>query len=70
MPILLITLKNILFGAGLHFVKKYAAELVYDELVNGLDKLSKNTETKTDDKAVEYLKQDKKEMLKIIKGLV
>lgn len=68
MPALLITLKNIIFAVGFHFVKKYAAELVYDELVSAGEKVAKKTETKLDDQAVAYMKADREEFLAIIKG--
>lgn len=70
MPALLITLKNIILAVGFHFVKKYAAEMVYDEFVRAGEKLAPKTETKFDDQAVAYLKSDREEMLAIIKGKI
>lgn len=68
MPAFLLSLKNIVLSVAFHFIKKRAAELIYDEFVSIGEKLAPKTETKFDDRSVAYLKEDREEILAIIKG--
>jgi hypothetical protein len=70
MSALLLIIKNSLGALALYFVKRYAAELIYDGAVDMLSKLAHKTETKIDDDAVDKLRQDREEALKIIKGFM
>tara|TARA_B100000768_G_scaffold174553_1_gene184995 strand:+ start:414 stop:623 length:210 start_codon:yes stop_codon:yes gene_type:complete len=69
MPLLLI-IKNAIGAIAMYYLKKNAPELVYDASVAGLDKLAKMTDTKIDDDAVNKLKHDRDEYIKIIKGFL
>jgi hypothetical protein len=69
MPLLMI-IKNAIGAVAMYYLKKNAPELVYDASVSGLDKLAKMTETKIDDDAVNKLKHDREEYIKIIKGFL
>ena len=60
-----------LVKAGLMFViKRYAASLVFDLIVEQAEKLSRRTDTEIDDKAVAMLKQDKNEFIAALKGRI
>tara|TARA_R110002050_G_scaffold89012_3_gene187524 strand:- start:6241 stop:6450 length:210 start_codon:yes stop_codon:yes gene_type:complete len=69
MPLLMI-IKNAIGAIAMYYLKKNAPELVYDASVSGLDKLAKMTDTKIDDDAVNKLKHDRDEYIKIIKGFL
>lgn len=69
MPLLII-IKNAIGAIALYYLKKNAPELVYDASLEGLDKLAKMTETKVDDDAVNKLRHDRDEYIKIIKGFL
>jgi len=60
--------KKAVGGLSMYFLKKYAAELVYDWTVDTLDKLAQKTATHIDDDVVRKLKEDREEALRIIRG--
>tara|TARA_R110002060_G_scaffold67076_3_gene75836 strand:- start:485 stop:697 length:213 start_codon:yes stop_codon:yes gene_type:complete len=70
MQALLLIIKNSIGALALFFVKRYAAELIYDGAIDMLSKLASKTDTKIDDDAVSKLKQDREEALAIIKGFI
>jgi hypothetical protein len=69
MQAFLLLLKKAVGMVGLYFLKKYAAELAYDALVETLEKLAAKTETNTDNVMVANLKRDREEAIAIIKGV-
>lgn len=69
MPLLTI-IKNAIGAIAMYYLKKNAPELVYDASLASLDKLAKMTETKIDDDAVNKLRHDRDEYIKIIRGFL
>lgn len=53
---------------GLYLVKAYLLSVVYDLIVEALEKLAKKTDTNIDDELVASLKKDKEKVLAVIKG--
>lgn len=57
-------------AAVLFFIRKYAAGLVFDIVVETAEKLAKKTDTEIDDNAVAQIKADKQEFIAALKGFI
>lgn len=69
MPLLLI-IKNAIGAIALYYIKKNAPELLVNLSIEGLEKVAKMTETEVDDDAVQKIKRDKKEYIRIVKDFM
>ena len=52
------------------YVKRYAAELLFDYVVEQAEKLAKRTDTQIDDDAVAMLKSDRDDFIAAFKGRI
>lgn len=52
------------------YIKRHAAELLLDYVIEQAEKLSKRTDTQLDDNAVAMLKSDRQDFIAAIKGRI
>lgn len=57
-------------AVAMWYVRKHAIELVTDATIAGMESLAKRTDTKIDDAAVQRVKEDKAELMKVIKEFI
>jgi uncharacterized membrane-anchored protein YitT (DUF2179 family) len=51
-----------------YLIQRYAAELVFDVVIEKLERLAEKTSTKTDNEVLAKIKSDKQELLAALKG--
>ena len=52
------------------YIKRHAAELLFDYFIEQAEKLSKRTDTQLDDQAVAMLKADRNDFIAAFKGRI
>lgn len=61
---------SIVKAVAMWYVRKHAIELVTDATIAGMESLAKRTDTKIDNLAVQRVKEDKAELMKVIKEFI
>jgi len=69
MPLLMIV-KNAIGAIAMYYLKKNAPELLVDGVIEGLDKLADISETNYDNDAVDKLRKDREDYIKILRGFL